>query len=288
MNEILDKNFAESLIADTEHLLGVYINIHDRMGIFRNTDGEPLFVRREHRTPYCQIGRKSNTGWEAYCQRDCHYESDKIAVRDQQAFTKGCWKGVFDIVVPIVDGANVPAVIYASGFKCEIPDKKLLSDKYLKMHKKLRDIPDDTTLARYTRTIWQLGQSLLSYTKLINTPKNEESGRKEIITRFIQQNAHREIKLEHLAKELYLSPSRTRHLVIELFGRSFKQLLTSERMLRARTLLTTTNLPLLEICHNTGFTNVYYFNGSFKKFFGIPPGQYRLQTLKEQKNHQKD
>lgn len=275
----IDKDFAESLIADIELMLGIYINIHDRMGIFRDVDGEPLFVRRVHGCPYCRAGRASIAGWEAYCQRDCHHESDKIAVRDQKAFTKSCWKGVFDIVVPIVDGSNVPAVIYGSGFKGEIPDKRLLSDKYLSMHEKLRDIPDDSTIARYARTIWQLGQSLLSHTKQIHASKSEESGRKESIIRFIRQNAHREIKLESLSKELYLSPSRTRHLVIELFGKSFKHLLISERMLRARTLLATTNLPLLEIGLNTGFTNVYYFSGAFKKFFGIPPGQYRKQIL---------
>lgn len=280
MTEKKDKKFAELLIADTELMLGVYINIHDRMGIFRYADGEPLFVRREHKCPYCQSGR-TNTAWEAYCQRDCHYESDRIAVREQKAYTKSCWKGVFDIVSPIVDGPNVPAVIYASGFKSKIPDESILPEKYLDMHSQLREIPDDETIDRYTRAIWQLGQSLLNYSKLINSPEDEESGRKGSIITFIRRNAHREINLEDLAKELYLSPSRTRHLVIELFGRSFKHLLTSERMLRARTLLATTNLPLLDICLNVGFTNVYYFNGAFKKYFGTPPGKYRLQMLQK-------
>jgi AraC-like DNA-binding protein len=281
MYGIKDKKFAESLITDTELMLGIFINIHDRMGIFRHADGEPLFVRNVHPCPYCQSGRTISSNWEAYCQRDCHYESDKIANRDQQPFTKSCWKGVFDIVVPVVDGSNVPAVIYASGFRSEIPDKSLLPGKYLKMHGQLRDIPDAPTIARYTRTVWQLGQSLLTYAKSINVSEDEESGRKRNITRFIRQNAHQQIKLEDLAKELYLSPSRTRHLVIELFGRSFKHLLISERMLRARTLLTASNLPLQDICYNVGFTNIYYFNGAFKKYFGIPPGQYRRSRIKE-------
>lgn len=269
------ENFVELLISDAEKMLGLYINIHDRMGIFRNANGEPLSFPRIHSCPYCQAGRSSMSTWEANCQRDCHMQSDKKSISEQEVFTKSCWKGVFDIVVPLIDGTNVPVVIYGSGFKSKIPDKTLLSEKYLLMHRKLRDIPDEETINRYTRTLWQLGQSLLNYFKSINSPETELFGRKGNISRFIQQNAHRDIKLKDLAGELCLSPSRTRHLVIELFGKSFKYLLITERMLRVRTLLITSNALLEEICSNTGFNNVYHFNVAFKKHFGIPPGQYR-------------
>ena len=275
------KKFVELLISDAEKMLGLYINIHDKMGIFRNADSEPLPFSRIHSCPYCKAGRSSVPTWESNCQQECHMQSDKKAIKEQEVFTKTCWKGVFDIVVPIIDGSNVPAVIYGSGFKSKIPNETHLPKKYLLMHRNLRDIPEEETITRYARTLWQLGQSLLNYSKLINMPDNQSLGRKGSIFRFIQKNAHRDIKLEDLAHELYLSPSRTRHLVIELFGKSFKHLVISERMLRARTLLITSNALLDEICSNTGFNNVYHFNVAFKKHFGIPPGQYRKFMLKK-------
>lgn len=277
-----EKNFVELMISDAEAMMSLYINVHDRMGVMRDANGEPLFKRRVHSCPYCQAGRSNIANWEAYCQRDCHFQSDKIAMLEQKPYTKTCWKGVFDIVVPVVDGTTVPAVIYGSGFKGQIPDEALVPDKFITMHSNLRDIPEQNVINRYTRTLWQLGQALLNYAKNINTPSKDGSGRRASITRFIQQNAHRNINLKDLASELHLSSSRARHLVIELFGRTFKHLLTAERMLRARTLLASTNIPLEEVCESTGFNNVYYFNSAFKKYFGMPPGRYRnVEALRE-------
>lgn len=271
-----DVSFASKLISDIEDLLDIHISVHDILGVFRFADGKPMFIRRYHMCGYCQAGRATVSGWEANCQRDCSVNSDSKAARLQKPFTKNCWKGVYDIVLPVVDGDSVVAVIYASGFRGEILED--IPSKYHKMHMKLRDIPQPPERERITRTLWQLGQALLNYSKEINAPQQESTGRRQIIANFIRTNAHKDLTLQDLCRELHLSASRTRHVVMEQFGRTFKHLVTAERMLRARNLLLGSDLSIEEICYRIGFSNVYYFNSAFKKKFGLPPGRYRREN----------
>ncbi|MEI6424540.1 MAG: AraC family transcriptional regulator, partial [Lentisphaerota bacterium] len=106
--------------------------------------------------------------------------------------------------------------------------------------------------------------------------------RKGIIRKFIDDHSHEPVKIGDLARFLYISPSRTVHLVTELFGMSFQELLLEERMTRARNLLLSTSYPTKEIAVETGYKNVFYFNRVFRNFYGIPPGRFRAKNSVKQ------
>jgi YesN/AraC family two-component response regulator len=101
------------------------------------------------------------------------------------------------------------------------------------------------------------------------------STHKARISRFIHQNVHSKPKLADLALEISLSPSRASHLVKELFGKSFTELVMEERVRRAKTLLLSTDDSLGEIAANIGIPDEYHFNKFFKKNTGTPPGRFR-------------
>ncbi|MCC8102873.1 MAG: helix-turn-helix transcriptional regulator, partial [Clostridiales bacterium] len=43
--------------------------------------------------------------------------------------------------------------------------------------------------------------------------------------------------------------------------------------------LSDTDIPVTDICYQSGFSNVSYFIKCFRKTFGVTPKQYRTQQL---------
>ena len=58
-------------------------------------------------------------------------------------------------------------------------------------------------------------------------------------------------------------------------GVSFVTYLNDFRLNIAARLLSTSDENILSIAENCGFFNLSYFNRSFKKKFGVTPGEYR-------------
>ena len=58
-------------------------------------------------------------------------------------------------------------------------------------------------------------------------------------------------------------------------GKSFKAWLNETRVEHAKSLLTESNLPILEICYECGYNTPSQFIRMFKKVTGLPPSAYR-------------
>ncbi len=106
-------------------------------------------------------------------------------------------------------------------------------------------------------------------------PREKPVTRQAVIRRFLKYNATHPVGLSDLARTLALSSSRTSHLVKNLFGLSFQTLLTRERLDRAKLLLVYTDYSVKEIAQRVGMPNKYYFNRTFRKIIGTPPGKFR-------------
>ena len=63
--------------------------------------------------------------------------------------------------------------------------------------------------------------------------------------------------------------------VKQLTGMTPNDYIRKVRMETAADLLLTTNMTAAEIAFKVGFEDQYYFSKSFKKYFGLPPSQYR-------------
>lgn len=266
-------------IRDLETKYNISITIHDRLGRLRNSHGTVLLPGRNiHSHPYCSEGRSSNSDWEQNCVEHCKfYVNSKMRQEDSPCiFT--CWKGVKELAVPIYQHGLHLMTIFAGAFKAEIPEDTKLSRKLFLQHKRL-PVLDKEKQENLTRLLYMLGYAILNIIDQINQDSSlEQYGRRAIINRCIQQNAHRaDFRLKDLADKLYLSRSRTSHLVRELFNEAFQAKLLKERMCNAKALLTNSDFTIEEICETVGIPNIYYFYRQFKKIEGISPGQYRKQ-----------
>ncbi len=269
-------------LADVEEHLGVTLTIHDRQGIFLTPDGKPLLEERgSHRHPYCRLGRAHRPGWDQNCLAHCARATEMRASKVGRPFSHLCWKGVQEIVVPVmregVHGATVFAGVFRHPRGKNKPEAKLFPRKVRAAYAALPVLEPGRAeaIGRILRT---LGQGLLSELEQLHQLSEHKLDRQTTIRRFIHYHAHKPVRLRDLASALHLSPSRTSHLVKDLFGAPFQELLIRERIRRARSLLLSSNLPVKEIARQIGMQNEYYFNRIFKQAVGLPPGRYRRQN----------
>lgn len=95
---------------------------------------------------------------------------------------------------------------------------------------------------------------------------------------FIHQNFHKKITLEQIARAAHFSVSRLCHLFRERMQMTVIAYLNEVRISRAKHLLAATDWGCLEICFESGFENLSYFNRTFKKLTGLTPSQFRKQN----------
>jgi len=101
----------------------------------------------------------------------------------------------------------------------------------------------------------------------------------KIPVKFIKDNFHLNISIEHLASVAHLSISALERRFKKYLSRTPKQFIRQIRMENARRLLIETNLPIAEVAYQSGFSDHSYFSRHFKIMFGELPSQLREQTF---------
>ena len=87
--------------------------------------------------------------------------------------------------------------------------------------------------------------------------------------------------VESMASLIHLCPSRFYNLYKSIFGVSPKGDLLTVRLEHAKLFLSDNTRTVKEVSEAVGYTNVYHFIRSFKKYTGYTPGQYRTAHIGE-------
>ncbi|MGG6269864.1 helix-turn-helix domain-containing protein [Leptolyngbya sp. AN03gr2] len=95
---------------------------------------------------------------------------------------------------------------------------------------------------------------------------------------YIQEHLDQEIGLNDLANYLGFSPCYFASLFKQSTGISPHQFIIQRRLWKAKELLKTTNLSIVEIALQCGFTNQSHFAKQFRQHFSLTPSAYR-QTI---------
>lgn len=276
MSDSALEKIAETAFSAIEQAFGINIALHDLRGTIRHKSGKVLLPHRHiHRHPCCVYDRYNQPGWDVLCYRDCFTQSEHQATTANGPFIKTCWKGLGELVIPLIHDQHHLITIYAGVFKIQgmqegpdFPDDPI----YLEMRDKVMTANKEF-IESLSALLILTGRGLLN--SITAQESEPDAGRGTEIRAFINRRAHQPVTITDLAKHLHLSPSRTGHVVRENTGMNFHELLLKERMLRAKNLLISSRQPLDEIAGNLGFRNEFYFNRVFKKYFGMPPGEYR-------------
>lgn len=101
------------------------------------------------------------------------------------------------------------------------------------------------------------------------------SRRLELVVRRLQENPAEDYRVEDLAEQAGLSPSRFRVLFKALTGRSIVRYQNWLRVNKAKDLLLSGEYSVADAAAEVGFDDTYYFSRLFKKVTGVAPSHYR-------------
>lgn len=96
---------------------------------------------------------------------------------------------------------------------------------------------------------------------------------------YIEQNLHRQLDDDRVAREVGLSTSHFRHLFRQTTGQPFRKYLMAIRLERARQLLVEGDMPVSEIAIEVGFTGLAHFTRAFVQRFSAPPSSLRRGSM---------
>ena len=105
-----------------------------------------------------------------------------------------------------------------------------------------------------------------------------EDARVERIRRYIERNSE-EVSLEHLAKEMNLSPQYLSRFFRINNAKGFRDYKIEIKMNRAKNLLKNTSLSVSQIGGQLGYSNAESFMRIFKKYIRMTPSQYRQEAV---------
>jgi len=102
--------------------------------------------------------------------------------------------------------------------------------------------------------------------------------RRWIVEHFIGRRYASNIEIADLAIAMGVSRSRARHVVKEMFGKNFSELVNERRLEQAKVLLLQSELPVTAIAERCGFGEPSNFFRFFKAREGITPRRFREEN----------
>lgn len=97
---------------------------------------------------------------------------------------------------------------------------------------------------------------------------------------YIQENYHKQITLNEMAALCNISTSYYSKLFKKVIGEHFSNYINKIRIQQAKQLLSSTDIPILNLSLDLGFEECSYFIKVFKKMEGMTPSAYRNQFKK--------
>lgn len=114
------------------------------------------------------------------------------------------------------------------------------------------------------------------------SPAAPGAGRKpplvDKVEQYIRANLDSPIKLQDIAKAVYLSQFHLSRTFKQLTGRSVVDFVQDLRLAKAGEMLAATDLSVTEIAGRVGFKDAAYFTTCFKNRNGVTPLQYRKNS----------
>lgn len=98
---------------------------------------------------------------------------------------------------------------------------------------------------------------------------------------YMQENFREDLRLEDVAKIVYLSPGYFCRVFKKATGSSFKEYLHQLRIEKAKELILQTDYKYYEIAEMVGYKNYKYFSSYFNKITGYSAREYRHKNQKK-------
>lgn len=98
--------------------------------------------------------------------------------------------------------------------------------------------------------------------------------------KYINNHIHSPLTLSEISNHLFLTKEYTAKLFKKELDKTVSQYVNEQKLKEARSMITSTNIPLQNIALSLGYKNYGYFSKLFKSYFGVTPVRIKY----EQKN----
>jgi AraC family transcriptional regulator len=260
-------------LRDWEARSGWRITVHDLAGVLADDRGCPLLPpeRYAHTDPYCHGGAGTPDGG-ARCRAHCYGAVHREALRLGGPFRHRCWKGVREVVVPVIeDGRHLISMFAGIGRDADGPAPAGLPATTRRAWGRL-PAWDPAREADLVTGLEVLAHGLIAAARCRRSPPD---GRGARILAVIRDGLAGPLGIGDVARALGLSPSRCSHVVRACLGRSFQEVIRDLRVRRAKALLAGSDLGLRAIAAQVGLPSEAHFHRAFKAATGATPARWR-------------
>ncbi|MEK7411706.1 MAG: helix-turn-helix transcriptional regulator [Planctomycetota bacterium] len=260
---------AEALLTDAERVLGISLVLIDHRDALRYPGGtRPLLGQRQshQRNAVCRIG------FSPRCVAHCRHAMHERGAAASAPFVHTCWKGISEVAVPLHWHGVFIGNLYAGSWRGGVPPR--LPADFATAWRTLGEL-DPEYARRLGALLAVFAQGWMEHLDRATPLGARVGGREAEIRQILREQIGQHLSLALLARRLGLSASRTRHLVRDIFGRSFRALLADERLFHATELLRRSDLPISAVAAQVGLPDPRNFTRVFTKRFGFPPGAWR-------------
>ncbi len=108
-----------------------------------------------------------------------------------------------------------------------------------------------------------------------NTQKEEENAIISLAKQYIKDNIDLSPSVADVARYCYLSTKQLTRIFKQFENASPGEYIIKKRIAKIEELLDDNTFSLSQISEFMHFSSEYYFNAFFKKYYGMPPGEYR-------------
>lgn len=102
------------------------------------------------------------------------------------------------------------------------------------------------------------------------------------VKKYIAYHVDEDLSIDKLAAKVYLSQGYLSYIFKKETGMNLSRYIKQCRMEKAKELLKTTNMKIVQICQKVGFSNVSYFCQSFREYCGISPDKFRKGEVEDE------
>ena len=98
----------------------------------------------------------------------------------------------------------------------------------------------------------------------------------QLVLNYLESNSYdSNIKLEEIAKKAFISPNYFQKQFKKYTGKSLTQFLHEIRIEKACELIRNSDLPIVEVMTQVGYSDTKFFYDIFRRYTGMTPGRYK-------------
>ena len=109
-----------------------------------------------------------------------------------------------------------------------------------------------------------------------NSAQSKHTMRIASILRYMEEN-YRDCSLRSVADHFHMNANYLSNYIKKYTGKTFKQIIQTEKLSRAASLLLNTDLPVEQIARECGYQNISFFYEKFQEHYHMRPGSYRAK-----------